>query len=301
MTDKSGSYPQPSQLMPGEILVTHRQPSGWCYKKTTDGGASWSPTVHLVDFECYEHISTVYGFSSAAGGPYPRRLHLVWSRLGGGSPGAVASKPLWARRFNVYYACSDDGGETWCRSDGTPYMLPIAEGTAEKVHDSGEHGVWLKDMQIDSDGDPCVLFLDADTDTYASSWRVARHADGHWTVSEVTTSDHMYDGGALVLVSRDDIRVYGPSAPSQPRFDGGEIEEWGSEDQGRTWRKTRSITSNSTFSHNHVKTVQNHQESDGQFRVFWSYGDAQSPPSTDVVSMFLYGDALEEPRLVALP
>ncbi|MCP4639211.1 MAG: hypothetical protein GY851_02190, partial [bacterium] len=201
--------------------------------------------------------------------------------LGGGSPEAVASKPLWARRFNVYYACSDDGGDTWHRSDGTPYVLPITEDTAEKVHDSGEHGVWLKDMQIDSDGNPCILFLDADTDTYASSWCVARHADGQWAISEVTTSDHMYDGGALVLAGPEDFRVYGPSAASQPGFDGGEIEEWISKDQGRTWRRTREITSGSTYSHNHVKTVQNHQESDGQFRVFWSYGDAYSPPSTD--------------------
>lgn len=311
LTYGEGSYAQPWQLQPGEITVAHRQPSGWCFKKSRDKGLSWSPTVSLATFDTYESTSTVYGITRGALGPYPRRIHFAWSKLGGGSAQAQKTKPLWARRYNVYYACSDDGGETWRRSDGTPLVLPITEATAEKIHDSGEHGVWIKDVQVDAEGNPCILFLDADIDTYASTWKMARHGmarhgmTGHtnagWTFSDIANSDHMYDDGAVVLLSMDDFRVYGPSTASQVKIDGGEIEEWTSKDQGRTWTNTGHITSGSTYAHNHVKAVMNHEQGDGTFRAFWSYGDAQSPPTTSVVTMHYYGEAQRRARVIEAP
>ncbi|HOZ49490.1 MAG TPA: BNR-4 repeat-containing protein [Candidatus Hydrogenedentes bacterium] len=296
LTDGSGSYPNPWQLRSREILVTHRVPAGWAFRRTREGGATWEPTVSLVEFGSYEGTSTAYGFSMAETGPYPRKLHFVWSRLGGGSPEAVRTKHLWARRFNVYYACSDDGGDTWRRSDGTAYTLPITEDIAEKLYDSGEHGIWLKDMQIDNAGNPIILFIDANTDTYESAWKVARHADGLWTLADVTRTDHMYDGGALVVLADDDIRLYGPTAASQPRVDGGEIEEWQSTDHGRAWTRRRALTNASPFAHNHVKTVFDQDASDGRFRVFWSYGDGRVPPESRDVRLFCFGDGMDTPR-----
>jgi len=299
LTDGAGSYPQPWQVAPGEILVTHRLPSGWAYRISADGGATWQPTVSLTEFSDFEGASTVYGFTMAATGAYPRRIHFVWSKLGGGSIEAQRKMPLWARRFNVYYAASGDGGKTWHKSDGTRYSLPITEKTAEKIYDSGEHGVWLKDMQIDGDGRPYVLFLDANTATYASTWKVGRCADGVWTLANVTESDHMYDDGALVILGKDDIRLYGPTAPSQPGVDGGEIEEWQSSDQGKTWTRTRALTNGSALAHNHVKTVFNHDAGDGRFRVLWSCADARTPPLDRNVMMYYFGNSSQATLMTA--
>ena len=185
---------------------------------------------------------------------------------------------------------SDDGGRTWQRSDGTPYTLPIAEDDAEKLYDCGRHGVWLKDIQLDSRGNPYILFLDADIDTYESAWKVLGHVGGEWKLSEITHSDHMYDSGGIVFVSDDDIRVYGATTASQPQEDGGEIEEWRSTDGGETWRNTRHLTEGSQYSHNHVKVVFNHQAGDGAVRIFWSYGDSVFPPETDEVRLYCYGE-----------
>jgi hypothetical protein len=298
LTDGNGSYPNPWQLLSGEIIVPHRQPSGWCFTKTRDQGVTWGETVELASFDTYESTSTVYGMTLAETGPCPRRIHFVWSRLGGGSEEAIRTKHLWARRYNVYYARSDDGGDTWQRSDGSIYQLPVSEESAELVYKSGERGTWLKDILVTPDGHPLILFLDGDADTYVSTWKIARRTHKGWEFVDLATSDHMYDGGAFCAMGPNDIRLYGPSAPAQPGCDGGNIEEWQSTDGGKTWAKVRTLTHGADRSHNHVKTVRNHQQSDGQFRVMWSCGDGRSPPGSTEVHLYYFGDAMDAPRQI---
>jgi hypothetical protein len=284
------TYPQPWQLKAGEIFVSYRGTSpGWFCRTSSDGAASWQPPVRLINFS----NNAVYAVTVAETGSYPRKLHIAWERMGGGTPEEVRTKALWARRYNVYYAYSDDGGHTWRRSDDSVYQLPITEETAEKIYDSGERGVWLKDIQLDSRGMPYILFIDADVRTYESRWKIARRGISGWKLSDVAISDHMYDGGALLVLADDDIRVYAPTTASQGHEDGGEIEEWRSVDGGTTWAHSRHITVESEFSHNHVKTVHNHGL--GDFRMMWSHGDSVYPPSTKNVFLYHFGEALDEP------
>ncbi|HQH52081.1 MAG TPA: BNR-4 repeat-containing protein [Candidatus Hydrogenedentes bacterium] len=298
LTDGNGSYASPWELRPGELIVPHRQPAGWCFKKTRDQAVTWSDTVQLATFSSYEGTSTVYGLTTGETGSYPRGLHFAWSRLGGGSLEAIQTKHLWARRYNVYYACSHDGGDTWQRSDGSPCELPITEDAAERLYDSGEHGIWIKDMAVAPGVGTLILFLDADADTYRSEWKIARRTGAGWEIVNLTSSDHMYDAGAFCVLSSGDIRLYGPSEPAQPGCDGGNIEEWRSADGGKTWNKSRTLTHGAQRSHNHVKTVLNHEQSDGKFRVMWSCGDGQSPPSDTQVTMYYFGDGMDAPRQI---
>jgi len=154
-----------------------------------------------------------------------------------------------------------------------------------------DRGVWLKDIQLDSNGNPYILFVDGNTLTYECVWRLAVCSEGRWRLHEIAKCDHMYDGGALVFLADDDLKAYLPTTPAQPYEDGGDIDEWQSVDGGETWTNTKHVTSGSKYSHNHVKTVFNHQK--GDFRVFWSYGDAKSPPQTHDVDLFYYGEALD--------
>ena len=290
------TYPQPWQLMPGEIFVSYRGSSkDWRYRRSVDGAATWQSPVQLIHFGA----TYPYAVSVAETGDYPRKIHMAWERMGGGTPEEIRTKALWARRYNVYYAYSDDGGRKWRRSDGSLYKLPITEETAEKIYDSGEHGVWLKDIQLDPDGNPYVLFIDADLETYQCQWKVAQHGTNGWHISDVAVSDHMYDAGALLILSADDIRVYAPTKATQDHEDGGEIEEWRSCDGGSTWKNTRQITSGSKLSHNHVKTVFNQKRDD--FHMMWNYGDSMYPPSTKNVYLYRYGDALDSPVQMRFP
>ena len=297
-----GSYPQAWQAMPGEMNVLLRHSPGWRCMISRDGGESWDQPIDVVSFAEDEGWSiSVYGLSVAAEGPHPRRMHFAWSKLGGGTPEEVATKHLWARRYNVYYACSDDGGRTWQRSDGTPCVLPITEDNAELLYDCGTRGVWLKDIQVDSRGNPYILFLDAEVETFRARWMVLRFDGAKWKLSQVAESDHMYDDGALVIIADDDIRIWGPTAPVQPSEDGGEIEEWQSTDSGDNWTRNRALTQGSRYSHNNVKQVWNHRAGKGDLRVFWSYGDSNSPPEDREVRLLCYGEKMPAPREVEFP
>ena len=285
------SYPQPWQLKRGEIIVLYR--GGGTHDATescvrsTDGGQSWSEPTAIV---ATPPKNGCYAVSIAEHGGYPRKVHLAWS----------VTRGKWWQRYHVSYAHSDDGGATWKKSDGSVCKLPITEPASELVFrsDVPDRGVWLKDIQLDSKGNPYILFVDANTLTYQCVWRVAKCVTGKWSLHAVATSDHMYDGGALVMLADDDFRVYAPTTPSQPFQDGGEIEEWRSVDGGVTWTNTKHLTSGSRYSHNHVKAVFNSGESD--FRVFWNYGDANNPPETREVELYRYGEALVSPQKMDL-
>jgi hypothetical protein len=293
------TYPQPWELLPGEMFVSYRgggarEGTWWRIRKSLDKGQSWEEPKNLVAFD----QCAVYGVTIAASGTFPRKVHFTWSRLGGGTEEEKQTKHLWARRYNVYYAYSDDGGTTWRKSDGTPYTLPITEDAAEKIYDCGQRGVWLKDIQLDPAGNPCILFLDADPATYESQWKFLRLSEGNWHLSELTTSDHMYDDGGIVILNNQDFRVYAPTTNVQPHEDGGDIEEWQSVDGGKTWCHAKSLTSNSCYSHNNVKVAFNHQQSNGDFRVFWSYGDSLFPPEQTEVLLYCYGETLKASRQI---
>jgi len=306
LDDPGTSYPQPWQITPGELFVSYRQAPGWRFRVSRDGARTWETSVDLVNFGCPEDARgcaecSIYGITVAAPGDYPRRIHFAWSRLGGGTPEEMDSKHLWARRYNIYYTYSDDGGATWRRSDGSAHELPISEEEADQIYDCGQRGIWLKDIQVDSQGHPYILFIDSQTETFESKWMVGRLTDEGWKFAHVTDSDHMYDAGALVIVADDDLRIWGPTTDVQAHEDGGDIDEWQSRDGGANWELTRHLTHGSRYSHNHVKPVMGHQLGTGDLRVIWSYGDSKKPPATEDVRLYYYGEAMDEPCEIPFP
>ena len=292
--DPTTSYPQPFQLLPDEISVSYRERScGWRSRVLRNQGKTWEDPVDIVAFEGCD----IYAVSIAETGDFPRKIHLAWSRLGGGTDEEIRTKHLWARRYNIYYARSEDGGRTWRRSDGTPYDLPVTEAEAEKLYDSGERGVWLKDIQLGPDGRPFILFIDADPFTYLSDWKCGRLCAEGWRFSDIAVGDHMYDDGGMVIEDGS-VTVYAPTTASQPREDGGEIDVWRSADGDGPWQRGEPLTAGSDLSHNNVKVVFNHRAGPGDMQVFWSYGDSLSPPSTTESRLFAYGRKMDGARLI---
>lgn len=294
IVDPATSYPQPYQLLPGEMFVSYRErSSGWRSRVSRSHGETWEDPVDIVEFEGND----IYAVSIAETGDYPRRIHLAWSRLGGGSDEEIRTKHLWARRYNIYYAFSQDGGRTWRRSDGGLYKLPVREADAEKLYESGERGVWLKDIQLGPDGRPLILFIEADPFTYVSHWKCGRLRGDGWGFSNIAVGDHMYDDGGIVIEDGS-VTVYAPTTASQPGEDGGEIDVWRSADGDGPWKRGEPLTEGSDLSHNNVKVVFNHEAGPGDMQVTWSYGDSVSPPSTAESRLFAYGRNMERPRLI---
>jgi len=288
---ENSSYPQPWQLKKGEISVFYR--AGGTHNATEscvrspDGGKTWSEPEVIASSPPKNGF---YAVTIAEIGRYPRKVHMAWS----------VTRGDWWQRYHVFYACSDDGGYTWRKSNATKYELPITEPTSERIFESDvpDRGVWLKDIQLDSKGSPYILFIDGNTLTYDCLWRVAVCSGGKWAIHQIAKCDHMYDAGSLVFLADDDLRAYLPTTPAQPYQDGGDIDEWQSTDGAKSWTNTKQITSGSEYSHNHVKTVFNHQK--GDFRVFWCYGDARYAPETRDVELYWYGEALPGPKKMDL-
>ncbi len=306
LEEVGATYPQPWMLREGELFVSYRKAPGWRCRFSTDGAETWSDPVDIAAFGVDPESRgatefAIYGSTVGEEGACPRKVHFAFSRLGGGTPEEVENKHLWGRRYNLYYTYSDDGGRVWRRSDGSAYDLPIAEDDAEKLYDSGTRGVWIKDIQMDPAGNPMILFLEGEVETFHAWWKIARVVPGGWEIVDVTESDHMYDAGAIMVFGEGDIRIWGASGDNQPHEDGGEIEQWRSADGGGTWTFSRRLTDGSRYSHNHVKPVMGHRDGPGDVRALWSYGDSRKPPETEDVRLYYIGDGMDQGREIPFP
>lgn len=274
----STTYPQPHQLEEDYVLVLHRLGRDLSVLRSNNKGASWFSQVKIVEAPAGPPTVGVYSISVSETGDFPRKLHVVWTTL---NFSTQVRKHLW-------YAQTTDG-LNWSRSNGTPYTLPIAAESAEKIFDSGTDQVNTQDIQLDSAGNVYVLVSHGENGgndaALGGPWyfKLVKKVAGVWTDFSVgAVGDHQFDNGCLDIVADSDFRAYLPTAASQENEDGGNVEEWQSTDQGETWTKIATLTSD-VLSHNGMKGVRNGQP---EFRTFWSYGDSTGLSD---VTMYFYG------------
>lgn len=254
------TYSQPHALTPGEITVFYRPTPGygWAYRRSANGGASWGGETVVVA-PANPAIDGVYALTASRGAS----VHMVWTVLD-------SQKQL---RRHLWHAQSS-GGAAWAKADGTPLSLPIDARTgAERVFDSGEDQVNTQDLALDPAGNPLVLVSHGQI---GGAWRfkLVKRKSGAWQAFDIgALGDRQFDCGGLIVDSADRLRALLPTGPGGiAKEDGGQIEEWLSEDAGESWSLSRTLTAD-TFNNNHVKVVR-----DGRpgFRAFWSYGDPRS-------------------------
>jgi hypothetical protein len=280
------SYPQPWELKEDTISLFVRDgatyPAVEVLMKTGNGCNTWPVYDTIIKFS--DTDCGIYAASIADTGTFPRKVHIVWSTVNclGGS---------WSDRKDVYYAYSDDGGTVWKKKNGTIYSLPINETNAEKIFTShADSGVWLNDIQLNSSGEPVILFSSGyaaspnDSTTFISDLKVLTYSSG-WRVSDIVEHNHMYNTGCLFIQSNSDYRIYFPSTTTQPYQDGGDVEEFKSTNGGLTWSNTKHITSGSEFTHNNMKSVWNHNNNDF---IVWSYGNSDITDLVRHVPLYYY-------------
>lgn len=182
-------------------------------------------------------------------------------------------------RTNLYFAQTEDMGETWVTADGALLDTPMTDRHCPAlVRDYEAEGrlVYMKDISFDEDGNPVILVVTS-ADHRAGPigdprvWEVARWDGYKWLFSEVTRSTHNYDMGSLYIERGEAWRVIGPTEPGPQRWGtGGEIAAWISEDGGATWTRERVITRDSARNHTYVRRpVDAHPD----FHAFWADGD----------------------------
>jgi len=219
------------------------------FKKSTDGGSSWSSLTKLTDFNLGGSEDILYGkYIIDSNGV----IHAAWSWY----------KTSLNKRVNIYYMKSEDGGSTWKKADGTVLSIPVDESTAEKVYDSGTDfcDASSGDLQADSNSRPLILF------SSNKIYKLARWNGASWDINDIVSVDHDFDAGALILDSDSQYRAYITIGSGR----GGELKEYLSTDSGNTWNYVQVISGGTVTQPKHVHK----QSSDKRLELLFCGGDA---------------------------
>jgi hypothetical protein len=182
------------------------------------------------------------------------------------------------RRTNLYFAQTDDLGETWRTITGEPIDTPMTDPDASAlVRDYRREGrlVYMKDIGFDADGRPVILCVVSGHHQPGPGgdpriWTVVHWTGEAWAFHEVARSTHNYDTGSLD-VAGETWRVIGPIDPGPQHWGaGGEIAIRTSTDRGRSWRHGRPLTHDSPLNHNYVRRP---IDAAPEFDAFWADGD----------------------------
>lgn len=233
---------------------------------TSADGVRWSPWQRLAAIEWgHYQISAVNAVKAgAAFNFHPAGKGLNW-------------------RTNLYYLETPDLGKTWTAADGTALSVPLTEPDNPALirdYQADELNVYLKDIQIDADARPVILYLtslgyESGPQNDPRTWHTARWTGSAWAIHPITTSDNNYDMGSLYLEADGTWRLIAPTEPGPQRYNpGGEMAMWVSTDQGVSWTMVKQLTRDSSMNHTYARRPVNAHP---DFYAFWADGHAREP------------------------
>jgi hypothetical protein len=292
------SYGQPWVLDDGSFLLMHTR-----YKSdrqmwwiTSRDGRSWSDGQPLA------HIAQGHYQQSWADG---RRVATAFNYH--------PQKGGLDARTNLYYLETSDAGKTWQTASGQAILPPLTEihnPALARDYESEGLLVYLKQLRFDARGRPVILYQtsrghEPGPANDPRTWRIARWDGRAWEFNDVTTSDHNYDFGAMYLDEPDGAwRLIAPTDPgAQSYTTGGQMVLWTSADEGRTWRKVKSLTHDRRYNHSFARQpLHAHRD----FYALWGDGDPLQPSEsslyfTDRAGSHVWKLPREMPSEIAAP
>lgn len=237
--------------------------------QTSQDGVEWTPYRKLASIkEGSESKSGHYQISNVFEG----KLCTAFNRHINGSVDT---------RTNIYYLQSTDWGRTWTTADGTVVDVPVTDRHSVcelRDYQSQGRNCYIKDLNFDQAGNPVILYLTSDNHLTGPAggvrqWHTLYWTGSGWEESLVTTSTHCYDSGSI-WVENGQWTVIAPTDPG-PQYwgTGGEMVRWTSVDEGKTWRKSLSLTSGSVSNQTYARRPL--WAADG-FYAFWADGNPDS-------------------------
>ena len=269
--EREMTYPQPRFIDTGKhrgffYLFTKYTKGRELYWQTSSDGHAWSAERKLAGFGGHYQVSGATPSGDVIGTAF------MWH------PGGNVDA-----RTNLYYLRTSDFGDTWTTADRKwVSKLPLSSATNDALvaeYRSQKLNVYIHDLNFDSEGRPAILYLTSKGHKPGAEqgprvWRVTRFDGTTWRTRDVCASDHNYDTGSL-FIDGPRWTVVGPSLMGpQPQGTGGDIAFWSSDDDGRTWRETRTLTRDSRFNHSYVRRVVNGKP---PFQFLWADGDPDAP------------------------
>lgn len=282
ISEETMTYPQPKYLSGQGFLNLFTKYTGVreLYFETSKDGISWSEDQKLAGMKRPGDKSSGHYQIS---GQHGQKVVFFFNWHPNGNVDL---------RTNIYYLQTVDFGKTWTTIEGKKMEVPLTEvdsPTLVKEYFSKGQNVYIKDVNFDEKGNPIALYLsgpghEPGPKNGLRQWAVVYWNGTAWENYPITTSDHNYDTGSL-FVNGNEWMVVAPTVNSPQLWGGGgEVEQWKSTDKGKTWTRSRQITTNSPRNHNYIRKVVNGQD---PFYYFWADGD----PSKLSPSFLYYGDS----------
>lgn len=188
------TYPEFYTMPSGDLLFAYRSGASGCgnlvLKRYDVGRRRWtSVQPSLIDGEGARNAYWQL-FVDASG-----IIHLSW-----------VWRESWLVETNhdLCYARSADGGVTWTRSDGTPYVLPITLATAETAWSipQGSELINQTSMTADASGRPYIATYWRDADSRVPQYRLVWHDGTAWRMERVgeRTAPFTLAGGGTKMI-----------------------------------------------------------------------------------------------------
>lgn len=175
--EENVTYPEFHSLSGGDLIFVYRSGSsgnGNMVMKRYHKDISRWETIHdnLIDGE--DQRNAYWQMFIDPNGT----IHLSW-----------VWRESWLVETNhdLNYARSNDGGQTWQKSDGTPYSLPITMENAEiawKIPQNSEL-INQTSMTADKEGNPYIATYWRDSDSKVPQYRLVWHNGDEWRMTQV--------------------------------------------------------------------------------------------------------------------
>ena len=191
-------------------------------------------------------------------------------------------------RTNLYYMESVDQGKTWYSADGSRLNCPLTEVSNAAIvrnYGSEQLNVYMKDICLDSDGNPVILHLtspgfESGPANGPRTWMTSQWTGTKWETRSAMVSDNNYDTGSLYLEADGIWRLIAPTGPGpQPYNPGGEVAMRQSADRGHSWSRYHTMTTGSSRNHTYVRRPVNAHP---YFYAMWADGDARKPSKSNL-------------------
>lgn len=282
ITEEEMTYPQPKYI-PGKgflHLFTKYTGVRELYFETSPDGVQWTEDQKLAGIKRPEDTNAGHYQIS---GQYGEKVVFFFNWHPNGNVDL---------RTNIYYLQTTDFGNTWTTVDGKAIPTPVTEvnspALVREFFSQGKN-VYIKDVNFDENGNPIALYLSGPghqpgPENGLREWAVLYWNGSDWENHQITTSDHNYDAGSL-LVNDNEWTVVAPTENSPQEWGGGgEVVMWKSTDKGKTWTRAKQLTQRSSRNHNYIRKVVNGAD---PFLYFWADGD----PDKMSQSLLYFGDS----------
>ena len=249
------SYPKMLPISNGRMLMYHRvfgHMGYWTYHLSEDGGYTWQrPATPHVDFDQDPqvdddlHAGSYHTVKPDASG---ENLHVgfVWKDERPRRDKRYNMNLDKHKRYNLYYLRLNIASGKIYTLDGRELKQPLNKSRAEQcmVLDSDYYLTNMPSLTFDDDVNPAFLLLISDKTPTDCVFHFVRRQGDKWVKTPIARTVSTWAGSHLRRTGPGQwsaMLVVGKDGDVIPRYGGGAMQEWVSDDNGKAWHMAGTL------------------------------------------------------------